>query len=95
MSLITSETSYGAPLVSGDYLKIKPLSWGAILAGAVAALSAHLLIALFITGLGLQAINPVTDSGLGEKLSIGLGISWSISALLSLWIGGWVAGRLA
>lgn len=72
----------------------RPLCWGAVLAGAVFALSVHLLMTLFLAGLGVQAADPLTDPEPGETFSIGIGIVWSLSALLALFIGGWVAGRL-
>lgn len=91
MAIITKDTPYTSTVVTGTH---HPLCWGAVLAGAVAALSAHLLITLFGIGLGVQLIDPITDAEPAEKFSIGVGIVWSVSALLSLWIGGWVAGRL-
>lgn len=72
----------------------RPLCWGAVLAGAVAALSVHLLITLFGVGLGLQIVEPATSPDGGQRFSIGVGIAWAVAALLALWTGGWVAGRL-
>jgi hypothetical protein len=92
MAIITKDTPYSSTVITAD--THHPLCWGAVLAGAVAALSAHLLITLFGIGLGVQLIDPVSDAEPAEKFSIGVGIVWSVSALLSLWIGGWVAGRL-
>lgn len=73
---------------------VNPLCWGAVLAGAVAALSVHLLITLFGVGLGLQIVEPAVNPDGGQKFSLGVGIAWSVAALLALWSGGWVAGRL-
>lgn len=72
----------------------KPLCWGAVIAGAVAALSVHLLVTLFGIGLGLQVIDPISDAEPAKGFGIGVGIAWSVGALLALWVGGWVAGRL-
>lgn len=72
----------------------KPMCWGAVLAGAVVALSVHLLVTLFGVGLGLQVIDPVSDAEPVKGFGIGVGIAWSVGALLALWVGGWVAGRL-
>lgn len=69
------------------------LSWGGILAGCFAALGIHLLLLTLGVGLGLQAINPLSDPEPGEKFSLGVGIAWAASALIALWIGGWIAGR--
>ena len=73
----------------------RALSWGAILAGCVAALSAHLLLTLFSLGIGLQTAQPMTNDNVMADITVAAGISWSISALISLWIGGWVAARFA
>lgn len=72
----------------------KPLCWGAVLAGAVVALSVHLLVTLFGVGLGLQVIDPVTDAEPAKGFGMGVGIAWAVGALVALWVGGWVAGRL-
>jgi hypothetical protein len=71
------------------------LSWGAILAGCVAALSTHLLLTLLGMGIGIQSIQPLSENDAAAEFSITAGISWSISALISLWIGGWVAARFS
>jgi hypothetical protein len=74
---------------------VAPLCWGAVLAGAVVALSVHLLVTLFGVGLGLQVIDPVADAEPAKGFGLGVGIAWSVGALLALWVGGWVAGRAA
>lgn len=72
-----------------------PLCLGAVFAGAVAALAVHLLATLFGIGLGVQIIDPLRDAEPAQNFSVGVGIAWSVSALIALWIGGWVAGRVA
>jgi hypothetical protein len=69
------------------------ISWGAILAGTVVALVTHLLLSLLGLSIGLGVIGP-GDGGLAE-IGIGAAIWWSVSALIALFAGGWVAGRLA
>ncbi|HLP07314.1 MAG TPA: hypothetical protein VK178_04050 [Opitutaceae bacterium] len=93
MSTITTETPYASTTVTADRTTA-PLCWGAVIAGAIAALSAHLLITTFGVGLGVQMIDARSDPDPAKRFSVGVGIVWSISALLSLWLGGWVAGRL-
>ncbi len=73
----------------------RALSWGAIFAGSVAALSAHLLLTLFSLGIGLQTAQPMTNDNVAADITVAAGISWTVSALISLWIGGWVAARFA
>jgi hypothetical protein len=71
------------------------VSWGAIIAGAVAALGIHLLLTVLGVGIGVGAADPATDQNPVANISIGAAIAWTVSALISLWAGGWVAGRLA
>jgi hypothetical protein len=93
MATITTETPYASTTVTADRTRT-PLCWGAVIAGAVTALSAHLLITTFGIGLGVQMINATTDPEPVKRFSVGVGVVWTISALLSLWLGGWVAGRV-
>lgn len=69
------------------------LSWGAIIAGCVAALSLHLLLTLLGLSLGIALVDPAPGQQDGPELSAAAGVAWSVSALASLWIGGWIAGR--
>lgn len=71
----------------------RPLSWRAILAGAVAGLAIHILLTLLGLGLGVGSLEPVTDENPAAKLGMGATIAWCVSALIALWSGGYVAGR--
>lgn len=70
------------------------LSWGAIIAGVVIALSIQLLLNLLGVGVGASTIDPGQGDTHGG-LAIGAGIWFVVSALLSLLAGGWAASRLA
>lgn len=68
------------------------ISWGAIFAGAVIALGLTILFGLMGTAMGFGAIEPRSGnpfSGLG----IGTAIWWIVTSLVSLGIGGYIAGR--
>jgi hypothetical protein len=73
----------------------KQLSWGAILAGTVVTLAVFLTLQLLGAGIGAAVIDltgrTVTS---GTELGIGAAIWWLITGLISLFIGGFVAGRL-
>lgn len=69
------------------------LSWGAILAGCFAALSIHILLTMLGIGLGVRLVDPLTNDNPVGDFSVAAGIVWSISALVAMAIGGWVAGR--
>lgn len=90
------EGNRGAAPIGGDILPIsvKRISWASIFAGVAVVAIAQLLFTLLGLGIGLTTVNP-TEGAPGMGLGIGAGIWWVISSLLSLFIGGWVAGRMA
>jgi hypothetical protein len=71
-------------------------SWGAIIAGVVAALVAQLLINLLGIGVGLSAVTVAggADNPDASTFSIGAGIWWTLSGIIASFFGGVVAGRL-
>lgn len=74
----------------------KRISWGAVFAGVVIAVAIMIVLNLLGLAIGLATIDPATgDTPGGRTLSIGAGIWWIVSALIALYIGGWVASRLA
>jgi hypothetical protein len=89
--------SYVRPTVAVDSTKaIRRMSWGAVLAGAAVVLSMQLLLSLLGLGIGLATIDPaVGDTPDAASFGIATAIFYAIVTLLSLFAGGWVAGRLA
>jgi len=73
----------------------RSLSWGAVLAGLTAALALQVLFMLLGAGLGFAIYSPITDANPISDLGTGAVIVHGISAVFSLWFGGWVAGRFA
>jgi hypothetical protein len=72
------------------------ISWGAILAGAIIALTAQLILTLIGTAVGLATLSPATGSvPSGTTLGIGAAVWLLISSVVSLFLGGYIAGRLA
>ncbi len=69
------------------------LSWGAIIGGVVAALALQVLLMMLGAGLGFAAYDPITSDNPVSSLGAGAMIIQGISAVVSLWFGGWVAGR--
>jgi hypothetical protein len=67
--------------------------WSAILAGTVMVIVIEMVLGLLGAGLGLSTIGP-EDNNL-KALGIGAFIWWTISGLIALYFGGWIAGRLA
>lgn len=80
------------PEIDSDSIPTR-LSWGAVIAGCVVALSLHVVLVLAGLALGVALVNPQPYRDDLPGLSIAAGVAWTVSALISLWIGGWVAGR--
>ena len=73
------------------------LSWGAIFCGLFVTLAVFITLQLLGAGIGISTLD-VQDTGDNPQagtLGIGAGIWWFIVGLISLFLGGWVAGHLA
>ena len=70
------------------------VSWGSIFAGVTAAIAVQLLLNLLGIGVGAATINPQQGQP-GQGLAVGAVIWFVISSIVSLFVGGWIAGRLA
>jgi hypothetical protein len=73
------------------------ISCGAVLAGVVVALVAHLILNMIGVGIGASTLDPgagadQNPSALG--LSIGAALGWTVSGILAALAGGFTAGRL-
>jgi len=101
MAISPNEPTIGSPaseIVSDEWhtYLFNRASWGAIVAGVVAALVIQLLLNLLGIGVGaasLGAANPV-DNPDASTFSIGAGIWWTLSGIIASFCGGVVAGRL-
>jgi len=63
------------------------------MAGTVAALACQILLMMLGAGLGLAMYNPITNENPLADLGAGAAVIQGLSAVISLWAGGWVAGR--
>lgn len=64
-------------------------------AGVVIALVVQLVLSLLGIGIGASTVNPLTEQNPAGGLATGAGIWFMVSSLVALFLGGWVAGRLA
>lgn len=71
------------------------ISWSAVFAGLTAAIAMQVLFVLLGAGLGLAIYSPLTDENPVADLGAGALVVHGVSAVFSLWFGGWVAGRSA
>lgn len=70
-------------------------SWGAIVAGVVAAFAVMLVLEVLMIWLGLSAIDPTSESNPLSGLGTGAAISYLVILAIALFVGGLVTGRLA
>jgi hypothetical protein len=73
----------------------KRISWGAVFAGALLAIVTQLALTLLGAGIGLSSVDPLEERNPMEGIGIGAMIWYGVSTLISLYVGGLVAGRLA
>lgn len=70
------------------------VSWGSIFGGVVTALAVSFLLSLLGSGLGLSAVD-ISTADAPDGLGTGMLIYTGLSVLISLALGGYVAGRLS
>lgn len=74
---------------------LKRISWSAIFAGVALALVVSLILNLLGTAIGSASIDPMEEGNPLEGLGKGTAIWVVVSGIISMFIGGWIAGRLA
>jgi hypothetical protein len=89
-------TTTSGPLDEATRLRANPAaSWGAILAGAVVAVSLSLVLVTLGAGLGFASVSPWSDRGLSASAFTVASTIWLIEPhWLSAAAGGYIAGRL-
>ena len=72
------------------------VSWGAVFAGAAAALVVQLLLGMIGVGIGLTTVSAAAgDNPSAGALSLGAGLWWAFSGIFASAVGGYMAGRLS
>ncbi|MXV53205.1 hypothetical protein GS399_19745 [Pedobacter sp. HMF7647] len=71
------------------------ISWAAVFAGLIIAVFIQLALTLLGVAIGMSTVDAVGGDTPGKGLAIGSGIWYVVTMLISLFAGGWVAGRLA
>src|SRR4051794_17786669 len=89
------EVAYDPTLPSRTPL-LKRISWPAVFAGLIIALAVELVLSVLGISIGATAVNPLTaDQSAAQGFGIGAAIWLIVVTIISLFIGGWVAGRLS
>ncbi|MFO8150590.1 MAG: hypothetical protein R6T93_09850 [Trueperaceae bacterium] len=92
----SAEAPIRTPLVYDDeHLPRGRSSWGAIVAGVVAAFVVMLVLEVLMLWLGFSAIDPVREANPVAGLGAGAAIGYLVSLAIALFVGGLVTGRLA
>jgi hypothetical protein len=90
--------SYQPAVQLDDTLRLRAgpaVSWGAIIAGAAAAISLSILLLTLGSGLGFAAISPWANRGASAASVVISGAIWLIvTQWISAAVGGYLAGRL-
>ena len=73
----------------------KRISWAAIFAGTLVALGVQLLLSLLGIGIGMGGIDPLHRANPGAGVAAGTYFWWAMTFSVSLFIGGWVSGKLS
>ncbi len=76
---------------------LKRTNWGAVIAGAVTAISLQLLFSVLGIALGATTgdVTSAVEGTNPERISIAAGLWWLITGTISLYIGGCVVGRFS
>jgi hypothetical protein len=92
------EADMATPIATGSIIDeggLSAVSWGAVLAGGVAAAAVSLVLLAFGIGVGFSVVSPWNDQGVSSTtFSVGAGVFLIVVAMLSSTVGGYLAGRL-
>jgi hypothetical protein len=75
-------------------LHARRVSWGAVAAGLACTIAFQILFAELAAGVGLAVYEPLDPSSSVVRVTMGTMAVWTTGALLSIFLGGWVAGRM-
>src|SRR5262245_900727 len=93
---VRDEIYAGTTTVAAIGTVVKRISWGAVFAGLAVALVIQITLSILGIGIGLSTVNFENNNpGIGEVVRNSAAIWLVFTALVSLYVGGCVAGRLA
>jgi hypothetical protein len=90
-----STTSPGVDMESSaPEAAMSAVSWGAILAGGVAAAALTLILLAFGAGVGFSSISPWSTIAATTTFHVAAGLYFIVTAMIASSVGGYLAGRL-
>lgn len=89
--------SVTAPVANPAVIEaLRRVSWGAVFGGVVLALITQFLLSMLGVGIGVSTINPVSgDTPSIATFSTTAAVWWTVSGVISAFVGGWIAARLS
>ena len=91
----TYRTGGHVATVPTEYAAFRRIRWGAVFAGTLIALVTMAALNLLGIGIGLASFNPATEANPLAGLGTGAIVWYVVSSLLSLFVGGYVAGHVS
>lgn len=94
-------TIYSERSAAADAVEVRPttqrrISWGAVFAGVVMAVAVQILLTVLGAAIGFGIVEPGgAESPSASGFGIGGAVWWTVANLIALFIGGFVAARLA
>ncbi len=82
------------PVTAPHFAPSPWVSWGAVIAGGVIAVAIQIALSELCLGSGLAMYEPTDGTSSGAGIAAGTAIAWLVCALLSIFAGGWVSGRM-
>ena len=84
----------GVDVPPGTQPAASAVSWGAILAGGIAAAALSLVLLAFGAGVGFSVISPWSTRAPSTLFKVSTGVYFIVIAMLASSVGGYLAGRL-
>lgn len=78
-----------------DIGSVTHISWGSVFAGTIIALMVQFTWIMLGLAIGFGVASPAVQGGALGGLGIGAAIWWILGSIIALFVGGWVASRMA
>ncbi len=93
------DAAHASPLSPSEDVRtiaLNRISWGAVFAGVVVSLVAHLILNMIGIGVGAATLEPAAGTSPdASTFSMGAGIWFAATGIIAALLGGYAAGRLA
>lgn len=90
---VESSVAFDTPRSAAE-AGVSAVSWGAILAGGVAAAAVTLILLAFGAGVGFAVVSPWSATAASTTFHVATGLYLVVTAMIASSIGGYLAGRL-